>query len=502
MNIKPEELSNIIKEQIQKVNLSTGVYEQGKVVTVGDGIAKVYGLSHCEYGELLEFDNGEKGLALNLEEQIIGVAIIGDSKNIKEGSIVKRTMNTAHVPVSDELLGRVIDPLGEILDNGTKINYTGTRPIENPAPGIMDRKAINRPLQTGILAIDSMIPIGRGQRELIIGDKQTGKTTIAVDTILNQKGKDVVCIYVAIGQKASDVATTVEVLREHDSLSYTIVVAATASDSPVKQYIAPYSGCAIAEYFMYEKHKDVLIVYDDLYKHAISYRTISLLLRRPPGREAYPGDIFYIHARLLERAGQLNDALGGGSITAIPIVETQEEDISAYIPTNIISITDGQVHLDSELFHSGHRPAVNAGLSVSRVGSSAQIELMRKISGSLRINLAQYRDLEVFAKFGSELDEVTKAKIEEGEKLLEILKQHKNMPKDVINQVVILYVALNKHLVDVPVSRVRDFNKKLIEYMNTNGYMAKLDTKSVDNFIEEVQKVIVKFKKEGWDSNV
>lgn len=505
MNVKTDEISNIIKEQIQKINLSPDIYEQGIVVSVGDNIAKIYGLTGCEYGEILEFENGERGLALNLEEQLIGATIIGDSTKVKEGSKVKRTKDTAHVPVGDDLLGRVVDPLGIPLDNKGDIKYTDKRPIESPAPGIIDRKAINRPLQTGILAIDAMIPIGKGQRELIIGDKQTGKTTIAVDTILNQKGKDVICIYVAIGQKASDIAATVEVLKNHNSLDYTIVVAATASDSPVKQYIAPYSGCAIAEYFMYDKHKDVLIVYDDLYKHAIAYRTISLLLRRPPGREAYPGDIFYIHSRLLERAAQLSDKLGGGSMTAIPIVETQEEDISAYIPTNIISITDGQVHLDTELFHSGNRPAVNAGLSVSRVGSAAQTEVMKKVAGSLRINLAQYRDLEVFAKFGSELDAVTKAKIAEGEKLLEILKQHKNSPIDVIDQVVILYVALNGYLTDIPFDKVKQFNSKLINYINNNNLrnnIVDLHEKDAKACIQEIKKVVEKFKKEGWDTHV
>ena len=506
MKLKAEEISNIIKEEIQKFDLSADMYEQGTVVSAGDGIVKIDGLSNCEYGEIIQFENGENGLVLNLEEQLIGAIIIDNSKNIREGSIAKRTKSPAHVPVSDELLGRVVDPLGKPLDNRGQIKYTQTRPIENAAPGIINRKAITRPLQTGIIAIDSMIPIGKGQRELIIGDKQTGKTTIGIDTIINQKDKDVVCIYVAIGQKASDISTTVDILKRHDALKYTIVVAATASDSPAKQYIAPYSGCAIAEYFMYEKHKDVLIVYDDLSKHAIAYRTISLLLRRPPGREAYPGDIFYIHSRLLERAGQLSDSLGGGSITAIPIVETLDEDISSYIPTNIISITDGQIHLDTELFHSGHRPAVNAGLSVSRVGGAAQTEAMRKIAGSIRINLAQYRELEVFAQFGSELDKVTKGKIEEGEKLLEVLKQHKNSPLNIIDQVIILYVALNKFLVDIPLDRVKEFNDRLIEYINMNkdvkNKLTDLEDKDVDAFTEEISNTILMYKRESWDSHV
>ena len=506
MKLKAEEISNVIKEQIQNLDLSADMYEQGIVVSAGDGIVKIYGLSGCEYGEIIVFENGENGLVLNLEEQLIGAIIIDDSKNIKEGSIVKRTKNTAYVPVSAELLGRVIDPLGKPLDNRGEIKYTQTRPIENPAPGIIDRKAITRPLQTGIIAIDSMIPIGKGQRELIIGDKQTGKTTIGIDTIINQKDKDVVCIYVAIGQKASDISTTVDTLKRHDALNYTIIIAATASDSPAKQYISPYSGCAIAEYFMYEKNKDVLIVYDDLSKHAIAYRTISLLLRRPPGREAYPGDVFYIHSRLLERAGQLNDDLGGGSITAIPIVETLDEDISSYIPTNIISITDGQIHLDTELFHSGHRPAVNAGLSVSRVGGAAQTEAMKKVSGSLRINLAQYRDLEIFSQFGSELDKVTKGKIEEGEKLLEILKQHKNSPMNIDDQVIILYTALNKFLIDIPLKRIKEFNENLIEYINRNSdlknKLSDLKNKDINEYIEEMGNTISMYKKESWDNNV
>lgn len=504
MDIRSDEISNIIKEEIQNINISYDIYEQGIVVSVGDTIAKVYGLNNCEYGELVEFENGQKGIALNLEEKLVGVIILDSIENIKEGSIVKRTKTVTNVPVSEKLLGRVIDPLCNPIDDlNEKIKYDHVRKIESQAPGIIDRKPILRPLQTGILAIDSMVPIGKGQRELIIGDKQTGKTTIAVDTIINQKDKDVICIYVAIGQKASNIAMVVDTLKKYDALKYTIVIAATASDSIAKQYIAPYSGCAIAEYFMYEKHKDVLIVYDDLSKHAIAYRTITLLLRRPPGREAYPGDIFYIHSRLLERAGELSDELGGGSITAIPIVETQDEDISSYIPTNIISITDGQIHLDTELFNSGNRPAVNSGLSVSRVGGAAQIDSMRRVATSIRINLAQYSDLKIFAQFGSELDKITKSKIESGEKLLEVLKQNKNSPINVDDQVIILYVALNNFLIDIPINRVREFMESLLKYINDNGYNNNLlKLKNYDEYILKLKEIIEKYKKESWNYNV
>lgn len=506
MNYKSEEISNIIKEQINNIDLLPDIYEQGIVVSVGDEIAKVYGLNNCEYGELIEFESNEKGIALNLEEKLVGIILMGDGSDIKEGSIARRTKKTASINVSDDLIGKVIDPIGKQLYSDEIINSNKSRFIESLAPSIMDRKPITRPFQTGILAIDSMIPIGKGQRELIIGDKQTGKTTIAVDTIINQQDKNVICIYVAIGQKASDVVSTVNTLKNHDALKYTIIVAATASDSMAKQYIAPYAGCAIAEYFMYEAHKDVLIIYDDLSKHAIAYRAISLLLRRPPGREAFPGDIFYIHSRLLERAGQLNDLLGGGSITAMPIVETQDEDISAYIPTNIISITDGQIHLDTDLFNSGHRPAVNSGLSVSRVGGAAQTKLMKEIAGSLRINLAQYNDLKVFAQFGSELDKITKSKIDQGEKLLEVLKQRKNEPIDIDDQIIMLYIALNGFLADINLKKVKDFIKKLLLYINSNNdikdKLLEYKDKNIDEYINELKNIISKYKKESWNNNV
>lgn len=506
MDINNMEISSLIKKKIEELKINTDIYEYGTVIDIGDSIAKVYGLENCKYGELIEFENNEYGIALSLKENYVEIAILENNSKIKEGYIVRRTSKELSVPVSEELIGRIIDPTGKILDEGANIKTENTRPIEYKAPSIIERDPIERPLQTGILAIDAMIPIGRGQRELIIGDKQTGKTTIAIDTIINQKGKDVICIYVAIGGKISDVLSSVKVLEQNEALEYTVIVTATASDSIVKQYIAPYAGCAIAEYFMYEKNKDVLIIYDDLTKHAIAYRALSLLLRKTPGREAYPGDIFYIHSRLLERAGQLNKKLGGGSITAIPIIETQEEDISAYIPTNVISITDGQIHLDTELFHLGQRPAVNSGLSVSRVGSAAQIELMKKVSNSIRINLAQYNELKIFSQFGSELDQTTKAKIEDGEKLLSILKQNKNSPIDVLYQIIMLHCLKNNHLKDIETKEVKKFINSLLEYINSNDEILKeINSLKVDNtnkYLKNLDEIILKYKKESWSNNV
>lgn len=467
MNIKPEEISSIIRQQIENYGIKTKTDDIGYVLQTGDGIATIYGLQDCMYGELLEFDNGIYGMALNLNEDSIGCVLLGELEDIKEGSAVRRTGKTVEVPVGKALIGRVVNPLGKPLDGMGEISTGKTRPIEYGAPGVIDRKSVNVPLQTGIMAIDSMIPIGRGQRELIIGDRQTGKTAIAIDTIINQKGKDIVCIYVAIGQKASTVAGIVNTLREFGAMDYTIVVSSTASDMASLQYIAPYAGCAMAEEFMYTDHKDVLIVYDDLSKHAVAYRTISLLLRRPPGREAYPGDVFYLHSRLLERSARLSDEKGGGSITALPIIETLAGDVSAYIPTNVISITDGQIYLETELFFAGQRPAVNVGLSVSRVGGAAQIKAMKRVAAPLRINLAQYRELAVFAQFGSDLDKATQDKLLQGERLVETLKQPQYAVMPVEDQIIILFSATNKYLVDLPVKEVRRFNQELIKYIRS-----------------------------------
>ena len=466
MNLRPEEISAVIKEQLKNYKNQLEISDFGTVIQVGDGIARVYGLENCMSGELLEFPGNTYGMAMNLEEDNVGVVIMGSDREIKEGDIVKPTGKVAEVPVGDAMMGRVVNALGQPIDGKGPIVSSESRPIEYPAPGVLQRKSVNQPLQTGIKAIDSMIPIGRGQRELIIGDRQTGKTAIAIDTILNQKGEDVICIYVAIGQKKSTVAQLVQNLEDKGAMDYTIVVSATASDVAPLQYIAPYAGCAIGEYFMYQG-KDVLIVYDDLSKHAVAYRAMSLLLRRPPGREAYPGDVFYLHSRLLERAAKLSDELGGGSITALPIIETQAGDVSAYIPTNVISITDGQIYLETELFFTGQRPAVNAGISVSRVGGNAQIKAMKKVASSVKLELAQYRELASFSQFGSDVDADTKARLDHGQVLMEILKQPQYQPIPVEKQVMIIYAAVNHVLDDIEVEQVKDFEHKLFEFMDT-----------------------------------
>ena len=465
MNLRPEEISAVIKEQIKNYKNQLEISDFGTVIQVGDGIARVYGLENCMSGELLEFPGNTYGMAMNLEEDNVGVVIMGSDREIKEGDIVKPTGKVAEVPVGDAMMGRVVNALGQPIDGKGPIVSSESRPIEYPAPGVLQRKSVNQPLQTGIKAIDSMIPIGRGQRELIIGDRQTGKTAIAIDTILNQKGEDVICIYVAIGQKKSTVAQLVQNLEDKGAMDYTIVVSATASDVAPLQYIAPYAGCAIGEYFMYQG-KDVLIVYDDLSKHAVAYRAMSLLLRRPPGREAYPGDVFYLHSRLLERAAKLSDELGGGSITALPIIETQAGDVSAYIPTNVISITDGQIYLETELFFTGQRPAVNAGISVSRVGGNAQIKAMKKVASSVKLELAQYRELASFSQFGSDVDADTKARLDHGQVLMEILKQPQYQPIPVEKQVMIIYAAVNHVLDDIEVEQVKEFEHKLFEFMD------------------------------------
>ncbi|WP_202079629.1 F0F1 ATP synthase subunit alpha [Caldalkalibacillus salinus] len=467
MSIRPEEISSLIKKQIEQYDADLEVVDVGTVIQVGDGIARVHGLENVMAGELLEFSNGVMGMALNLEEDNVGVVILGPYTEIREGDQVKRTGRIMEVPVGEQLLGRVVDPLGQPLDGRGPLETTEYRPIESPAPGVMDRKSVHEPMQTGIKAIDSMVPIGRGQRELIIGDRQTGKTTIALDTIINQRGKDVVCVYVAIGQKQSTVAGVVEKLRQHDALDYTIVVQAGASDPAPLLFLAPYSGCSMGEYFMYNG-KHVLVVYDDLTKQASAYRELSLLLKRPPGREAYPGDVFYLHSRLLERAAKLSDEKGGGSLTALPFIETQAGDVSAYIPTNVISITDGQIFLESDLFYSGVRPAVNVGLSVSRVGGSAQVKAMKKVAGTLRLDLAQYRELQAFAQFGSDLDKATAAKLNRGERTVELLKQDENKPMDVEKQVVSIYAVTKGFLDDIPVEDVGRFEEELLSYFDGN----------------------------------
>ena len=466
MQLKPEEISKIIKDQIKNYANQIESAETGTVILVGDGIARAHGLEKCMANELVEFQNGEYGMALNLEENSVAIVILGSDQGIKEGDTVKRTGKVVSVPVGDEMIGRVLNALGEPIDGKGSITAKEYRPIESKAPGIIERKSVSVPLQTGIKAIDSMIPVGRGQRELIIGDRQTGKTTIATDTILNQKGKDVICIYVAIGQKRSTVAQLVETLTVGGAMDYTIVVAATASELSPLQYIAPYSGCAMAEYFM-AQGKDVLIIYDDLSKHAVAYRALSLLIRRPPGREAYPGDVFYLHSRLLERAARLAPEYGGGSITALPIIETQAGDVSAYIPTNVISITDGQIFLETELFHSGIMPAVNPGISVSRVGGSAQIKAMKKVAGTLKLMYSQYRELQSFAQFGSDLDADTKRRLDQGARIVEVLKQGRSAPVDVEKQICILYAVTNNYLADVKVEDVQEYEKELYEYMDT-----------------------------------
>ena len=456
----------MIKEEIKRYSSHMSVAEVGTVIQVADGIARIHGLEKAMQGELLEFPHGVRGMVLNLEEDNVGAVLLGDATNIEEGDIVKTTGTVVEVPVGDEMIGRVVNALGQPIDGKGPISSEKFRKIERVASGVIDRKSVDTPLQTGIKAIDSMVPIGRGQRELIIGDRQTGKTAIAIDTIINQKGQNVKCIYVAIGQKASTVANIVKTLEENGAMDYTTVVASTSSELAPLQYIAPYSGCAIGEEWM-ENGEDVLIIYDDLSKHATAYRTLSLLLRRPPGREAYPGDVFYLHSRLLERAARLSDELGGGSLTALPIIETQAGDVSAYIPTNVISITDGQIYLETEMFNAGFRPAVNAGLSVSRVGGSAQIKAMKKIAAPIRVELAQFRELASFAQFGSELDADTKEKLAQGERIREVLKQPQYAPVPVEYQVIILYAATRKHLLDIPTEKVLEFEEALFEYIKT-----------------------------------
>ena len=466
MNLKPEEISSVIKEQIKRYAAQLEVADVGTVIQVADGIARIHGLDNAMQGELLEFPGEVYGMVLNLEEDNVGAVLLGNQKNINEGDTVKTTGRVVEVPVGDAMLGRVVNALGQPIDGKGPIETDRYRQIERVASGVISRKSVDTPLQTGIKAIDSMVPIGRGQRELIIGDRQTGKTAIAIDTIINQKGQNVKCIYVAIGQKASTVASLVKTLEEFGAMSYTTVVASTASELAPLQYIAPYAGCAIGEEWM-EAGQDVLIVYDDLSKHAAAYRTLSLLLKRPPGREDYPGDVFYLHSRLLERAARLSDKLGGGSLTALPIIETQAGDVSAYIPTNVISITDGQIYLETEMFNSGFRPAINAGLSVSRVGGSAQIKAMKKIAAPIRVELAQYRELAAFAQFGSELDADTTEKLAQGERIREILKQPQYQPMPVEKQVMIIYAATKKYLIDIPVEKILDFEKALFEYVDT-----------------------------------
>ena len=469
MELRPEEITKIIRSQIKNYEAKLEQSETGIVILVGDGIAKVSGLDKCMAGELIEFPNGSFGMAQNLEEDTVSVVILGTDSGIKEGDTVKRTGRVVSVPVGEGMIGRVVNALGEPIDGKGVITAASYRPIEAPAPGIIDRESVNKPLQTGIKAIDSMIPIGRGQRELIIGDRQTGKTTIATDTILNQKGKNVICIYVAIGQKRSTVAQIVNNLTLGGAMDYTIVVSATASELAPMQYIAPYAGCTMGEYFMHQG-KDVLVIYDDLSKHAVAYRAISLLIRRPPGREAYPGDVFYIHSRLLERAAHMSQAKGGGSLTALPIIETQAGDVSAYIPTNVISITDGQIFLESELFNAGVMPAVNPGISVSRVGGSAQIKAMKKVAGSLKLLYSQYRELQSFAQFGSDLDADTKARLALGERIVAVLKQKNNAPVEVAHQVCIIYAVTNGYLKDIAVDQIPEFEKRLQEFMeNRHG---------------------------------
>ncbi len=465
MDLRPEEISGLIKEQIKNYKTKVEMTDVGTVISVGDGIAKVYGLENCMAGELLEFPGSVYAMAQNLEQDSVGVVMLGEDTGIKEGDTVKRTGKVVEVPVGDAMLGRVVNALGQPIDGKGPIEANEFRPIETNAPGIIVRQSVDRPLQTGIKAIDAMIPIGRGQRELIIGDRQTGKSTIALDTIINQKGKDVLCIYVAIGQKRSTVVNVVEMLTKNGAMDYTVVVSATASETAPLQYIAPYTGCSIGEYFM-SKGKDALIIYDDLSKHAVAYRALSLLLHRPPGREAYPGDVFYIHSRLLERAANIAPEYGGGSLTALPIIETQAGDVSAYIPTNVISITDGQIFLETELFHSGIRPAVNPGISVSRVGGNAQIKAMKKVAGTLKILYSQYRELQAFAQFGSDLDADTKARLEQGGRIVEVLKQPQGSPISVEHQILIIYAVVNNMLSAIPLELITKFEAELFEYID------------------------------------
>ena len=497
MKMNPEEITAIIKEQIKNYQIELNVDDVGTVIQVGDGIARIHGLEKAMAGELLEFENGVYGLVLNLEKDNVGGVILGGETLIKEGDTVKRTGRIMQVPVGENMVGRVVNALGQPVDGKGPISTTETRPVEYPAPGIAARQSVNEPLQTGIKAIDSLVPIGRGQRELIIGDRGTGKTAIAIDTIINQKGQGVICVYVAIGQKASTVARVVKTLEDAGAMDYTVVVVATASDSAPLQYLAPYAGVSIAEYFMY-KGQHALCVYDDLSKHAMAYRAMSLLLRRPPGREAYPGDVFFLHSRLLERAAKLSKELGSGSITALPIIETLAGDVSAYIPTNVISITDGQIILESEYFYAGIRPAINVGLSVSRVGGSAQIKAMKQVAGRMRLDLAQYRELAAFAQFGSDLDSATKAQLDRGARMVETLKQPQYSPMAVEDQVVIIYVSTNGHLDDVPSNHVVKFESDFLKFMRSNyAEVSKAirEKKAIDNEIEtSLQKAIKEFK--------
>ena len=497
VNLRPEEISSVIKEQIKNYTAKLETTDVGTVIQVADGIARIHGLENAMQGELLEFPGEVYGMVMNLEEDNVGVVLLGDSRAVNEGDVVKTTGRVVEVPVGDALTGRVVNALGQPIDEKGPIDTDKYRPVERVAYGVIDRQAVDTPVQTGIKAIDSMVPIGRGQRELIIGDRQPGKTAIAVDTIINQKGQNMHCIYVAIGQKASTVAGIVKTLKEHDAMEYTTVVASTASELAPLQYIAPYAGCAIGEEWM-ERGEDVLIIYDDLSKHATAYRTLSLLLRRPPGREAYPGDVFYLHSRLLERASRLSKELGGGSLTAIPIIETQAGDVSAYIPTNVISITDGQIYLETEMFHAGFRPAINAGLSVSRVGGAAQIKAMKKIAGPIRTELAQYRELASFAQFGSELDDDTRERLAQGERIKEVLKQPQYQPLAVEKQIVIIYAVTRKYLLDVPVERIAEFEKGLYEFVETKYpeiYKAIRETGEINSETDVlIQKAITEFK--------
>ena len=490
MNLKPEEISSVIKEQIKQYSTKFEVADTGTVIQVADGITRIHGLAKAMEGELLEFPNEIYGMVLNLEEDNVGAVLLGDHKNINEGDIVKTTGRVVEVPVGDEMLGRVVNSLGQPIDGKGPIKTTKTRPIERVASGVISRKSVDTPLQTGIKAIDSMVPIGRGQRELIIGDRQTGKTAIAIDTIINQKGQGVKCIYVAIGQKASTVAALVNKLEEFGAMDYTTVVASTASELAPLQYIAPYSGCAIGEEWM-ENGEDVLVVYDDLSKHAAAYRTLSLLLKRAPGREAYPGDVFYLHSRLLERAARMSDEYGGGSLTALPIIETQAGDVSAYIPTNVISITDGQIYLETEMFNSGFRPAINAGLSVSRVGGSAQIKAIKKIAAPIRTELAQYRELASFSQFGSELDADTKEKLAQGERIREMLKQPQYKPMPVEYQVIIIYAVTKKFVIDIPVDKILDFEQGLFDFIDTKYPQIPESIKETKELSEDTEKLLV-----------
>lgn len=502
MALRPEEISSIIKEQIKNYENKVEQAETGTIILVGDGIAKAHGLENCMANELLEFENGEYGMALNLEENLVSIVMLSNSSDIKEGSVVKRTGEVVSVPVGQKMIGRVVNSLGKPIDGKGPIDYDGVRPIESEAPGIIKRKGVSVPLQTGIKAIDSMIPIGRGQRELIIGDRQTGKTSIAIDTIINQKNEDVICIYVAIGQKNSTVAQLAETLEKAGAMDYTIIVSATASELAPLQYIAPYSGCAIGEYFM-AQGKDVLIIYDDLSKHAVAYRALSLLIRRPPGREAYPGDVFYLHSRLLERAARVAPEYGGGSLTALPIIETQAGDVSAYIPTNVISITDGQIFLETELFHSGIMPAVNPGISVSRVGGNAQIKAMKKVAGSLKLLYSQYRELQSFAQFGSDLDADTKERLALGERIVEILKQDKNSPMPVELQVAVIFATVNGYLKSIELKDVKRYEKELCEFLKNKYDELLADIKSTGNLSDEstalLEKAVGEFTDKFYD---